>query len=307
MTAVPLVTIGIPTFNRAEGMRRAAMSVLSQAWPSLELIICDNASTDATEAIARDLCRVDSRVRYVRHETNIGAEANFRSALDQATGDLFMWLADDDWLGPGLVPALARRLTECPDQALVCGRSRYVRAGQIAFVERPIDIQQSSPALRVAAFYRTVTLNGTFYGMMRRAQLIEVPPLRRSVGADWLFVAAVAYQGKISTIEDVDLNRSLGGASRDAESLRRAYGLTRRQARNWHLLVARDARREIVDGTFFGAVPPFQRRLLGWVVATLVIARFGWKVWLGYLLERIGLFDRARTVVERRRGGRETS
>jgi len=301
VTEHPLVSVGLPTFNRAAGLQRAAASVLTQSWPSLELVISDNASSDETESIGRALADGDARVRYVRHEANLGAEANFRCALEEARGELFMWLADDDWLGPGTVSACARRLLERPDHALVCPRSRYLRDGETAFWEKPVNLQQSSPQARVAAFYRTVTLNGPFYGLMRREQLLRVPPLRASIAADWLLVASIARQGKVATLPDVEINRSLGGASRDATSLGRAYGLSPREARNWHLLVARAARREILDGDSFADLPRAERQLLGCTAATLVVARFGWKVWLGRLLAGLGLFDRARGALERRR------
>lgn len=301
MTAQPLVSVGLPTFNRAGGLQRAAASVLAQSWPSLELVISDNASADETESIGRALADGDARVRYLRHETNIGAEANFRFVLEQACGELFMWLADDDWLGPDTISACARRLIERPDHALVCARSRYFRDGATVFCEKPVNLQQPSPRARVAGFYRTVTLNGPFYGLMRREELVRIPPLRASIGADWLVVAAIAYQGKVATLPDVEINRSLGGASRDAASLARAYGLSPREARNWHVLVARAARREILNSDSFAGLPRTERRALALTAATLVVARFGRKVWLGRLLASVGLFDRARAALEHRR------
>jgi glycosyltransferase involved in cell wall biosynthesis len=297
----PIVSVGLPTFNGARGLQRAATSVLSQSWPSLELVISDNGSSDETESIGRALAASDARVQYLRHETNIGAEANFISVLEHARGELFMWLADDDWLGPDTISACAKWLIERPDHALVCARSRYYRDGETAFYEKPVNLQQSSPRARVAGFYRTVTLNGPFYGLMRRDELMCIPPLRASIGADWLLVASVAYRGKVATLPDVEINRSLGGASRDAASLARAYGLSPREARNWHVLLARAARCEIMESNLFADMPRRERRVLALTAWALVIARFGWKVRLGRLLASIGLFDRARTILERRR------
>jgi glycosyltransferase involved in cell wall biosynthesis len=301
VTEQPLVSIGLPTFNRASGLQRAAASVLAQSWPALELMISDNASTDETESMGRELAGSDPRVRYLRHDANIGAEANFRFVLEQARGELFMWLADDDWLGPDVILACARRLIGHPDHALVSARSRYFRDGETVFWEKSVNLQQSSPRARVAGFYRTVTLNGAFYGLMRREELGRIPPLKASIGADWLLVAAMAYRGKVATLPEVEINRSLGGASRDASSLARAYGLSPRDERNWHVLAARAVRREILDGDSYADLTRTERRVLALTSATLVITRFGWKVLLGRLLESVGLFDRARAALERRR------
>jgi glycosyltransferase involved in cell wall biosynthesis len=301
MSRVPAVSIGLPTFNRAAGLRRAAESVLAQTWDDLELVISDNASDDETQAACAELARRDDRVRVVRHETNVGAEANFRCALEQATGTFFMWLADDDWLDAGTVAACAQRLIERPDHSLVCATSRYFRDGELAFVERPVDLLQSSAPARVLGFYRTVTLNGPFYGLMRRQELLRIPPLQATVGGDWLLVASVASMGKVATLREVAINRSLGGVSKDEASLARAYGLSSREARNWQLLVARAAYRDIAHGATFSDAPRSQRRLLGASAALLVAARFSGKVWLGHALQRLGLFEPARAVLERRR------
>jgi glycosyltransferase involved in cell wall biosynthesis len=300
-SSVPAVSVGLPTYNRSAGLRRAAESVLAQTWTDLELVISDNASDDETRAVCEELAGRDSRVRVVRHEANMGAEANFRCVLEQATGTFFMWLADDDWLETGTVAACAQRLIERPDHALVCASSRYFRDGEPAFVERPVDLLQSSAGARVIGFYRTVTLNGPFYGLTRREQLLRLPPLRKTLAADWLHVASLAKLGKVATVREVAINRSLGGVSKDEASLARAYGLSPREARNWQLAVARAVYRDIAHGRVFSTLPRLQRRLLATSAAVLVAVRFSWKVWLGRALQRAGLFERARTILERRR------
>jgi glycosyltransferase involved in cell wall biosynthesis len=300
-SSVPAVSVGLPTYNRSAGLRRAAESVLAQTWTDLELVISDNASDDETRAVCGKLAGRDSRVRVVRHEANMGAEANFRCVLEQATGTFFMWLADDDWLETGTVAACAQRLIERPDHALVCASSRYFRDGEPAFVERPVDLLQSSAGARVIGFYRTVTLNGPFYGLTRREQLLLLPPLRTTLAADWLHVASLAKLGKVATVREVAINRSLGGVSKDEASLARAYGLSPREARNWQLAVARAVYRDIAHGPVFSTLPRLQRRLLATAAALLVAVRFSGKVWLGRALQRAGLFERARTILERRR------
>ena len=275
--------------------------MLAQTWDDLELVISDNASGDETQAVCTELARRDGRVRIFRHQENVGAEANFRSVLERANGMFFMWLADDDWLDPRTVGACAQRLIEASDHSLVCPRSRYFRDGEPAFVERPVDLLQLSARARVLGFYRTVTLNGPFYGLMRRDQLLGVPALRATVGADWLLIASVASLGKVATIRDVSLNRSLAGVSKDEASLARAYGLTPRQARNWHLLVARAAYRDITSGSICTGLPRGQRYLTAAAAAALIVARFSGKVWLGRILQRLGLLDGMRGVLERRR------
>jgi glycosyltransferase involved in cell wall biosynthesis len=87
---LPLVSVGLPTFNRALSLGCAIQSVLSQDYPNLELIISDNASTDSTQLICVDFSKRDGRVRYIRQPTNQGAGANFRTVLTEASGQYFM-------------------------------------------------------------------------------------------------------------------------------------------------------------------------------------------------------------------------
>lgn len=91
----PLVTIGIPTYNRAGGyLRQALESALAQKYPSLEIVVSDNCSTDDTEAVVRGYR--DPRIRYIRQRTPLIPNENFNFCLAQAKGDYFLLLHDDD-------------------------------------------------------------------------------------------------------------------------------------------------------------------------------------------------------------------
>src|SRR6476646_2411498 len=97
---VPKVAIGLPVYNGAKYVAEAIESVLAQTYGDLELVISDNASTDATEEICRDYTARDSRVRYARAEQNGGAAWNFNRTFELSRGEYFKWLAHDDAIGP---------------------------------------------------------------------------------------------------------------------------------------------------------------------------------------------------------------
>ena len=93
--AQPLVTIAIPTYNRADYyLRQSLKSAVSQTYPAIEIIVSDNCSTDNTETVVRNFA--DPRIQYFRQEVNIGANNNFNFLLKQAKGDYFLLLQDDD-------------------------------------------------------------------------------------------------------------------------------------------------------------------------------------------------------------------
>lgn len=91
----PLVSIGIPTFNRADGfLIDAIKSATGQTYSNIEIIIGDNCSEDHTESLVQSIG--DPRIRYFRHDQNIGPENNFNFCLNQAKGAYFLLLHDDD-------------------------------------------------------------------------------------------------------------------------------------------------------------------------------------------------------------------
>lgn len=86
----------MPVYNGEKFVLDAINSLILQTFSDFELIISDNASTDCTEAICREVASRDSRIRYIRQDQNCGPVANFQFVLDQAVGEYFMWAAADD-------------------------------------------------------------------------------------------------------------------------------------------------------------------------------------------------------------------
>src|ERR1041384_7078965 len=93
----PLVSVVIPTFNRARYLREAIDSVLNQTYPYWELIIVDDGSTDETQSTLETLA--DARVHVLRrpHEGNVARARNV--GLEQAQGRYVAFLdSDDRWM-----------------------------------------------------------------------------------------------------------------------------------------------------------------------------------------------------------------
>ena len=103
--APPLLTIAIPTFNRA-GQLGTLLDVLQPQLahhPEIELLVSDNASEDATPAILEAAHQRFPRLRTHRHPSNIGSDANFAFCFAQAAGHFFWMCGDDDLIVPGAV------------------------------------------------------------------------------------------------------------------------------------------------------------------------------------------------------------
>ncbi|WP_081851090.1 glycosyltransferase family 2 protein [Bradyrhizobium sp. URHD0069] len=97
----PLITIAIPTFNRAALLRGCIQSALSQTYANIEILVSNNASTDNTEEVLREFN--DKRLRVLRQETNIGLLPNWNACVAAARGEYVVLLSDDDSICPWLL------------------------------------------------------------------------------------------------------------------------------------------------------------------------------------------------------------
>ena len=92
---LPLVSIAIPTYNRADRyLRQSLESALRQTYPKIEVLVSDNCSVDDTAEFVTGI--TDRRLKYFRHEQNIGPAENVNSCIAQVKGEYILVLHDDD-------------------------------------------------------------------------------------------------------------------------------------------------------------------------------------------------------------------
>jgi glycosyltransferase involved in cell wall biosynthesis len=264
------VTIGIPTYNRIETLEQSVGAALAQDVSSLEVVISDNASADGTEEYCRRVAAGDPRVRYVRQPVNMGPAANFRAALAAATGHYFMWLSDDDWIDPDYTRVCIEALRAEPGCAIVAGRAVLHEEDGAS---RPLPVTNltgRSPGGRLLRYLAGVRDNSCFYGVMRRSDA-DAARLVPSIGDDWAFMCAIAYLGRVRTLDTTQVHRRAGGSSANITKLVTRLGLPRR-VKYWpHTHVATAVRRQILtNDAVFAPAGRLGRRLLAWI-ATLVL------------------------------------
>lgn len=131
----PLVSVVLPTYNRAGLLPRAMGSVLAQTYRNLELIVADDGSTDETERVVRAV--EDQRVRYLRCERNGGPGYARNCGVRIASGAFIAFQdSDDEWL-PDKLSRQLELLQAMPDRVgMVCGAYvvRYVGGGELQVV-----------------------------------------------------------------------------------------------------------------------------------------------------------------------------
>jgi glycosyltransferase involved in cell wall biosynthesis len=201
----PLVSIGVPVYNGEGFLARALTSLLDQSVTDLELIISDNASRDATQAICEDFARRDPRVRYIRQTVNIGAPRNWNVVSDAACGEFFKWASASDVVAPTMLARCIETLRAEPDTVLCYGRTQFVDADErpLQLVESDIEVLDDLPSERFRYVCMNLALNNAQSGVIR----LDV--LRRSGGdrlypsGDMALMAELALYGRFRLLPDV--------------------------------------------------------------------------------------------------------
>jgi glycosyltransferase involved in cell wall biosynthesis len=94
-TAVPLVSVVIPTYNHASYLGRALQSVLDQTYTNWEAIVIDNHSTDKTDEVMASFA--DPRINYLKIHNNSVIAASRNLGIRAAKGEWIAFLDSDDW------------------------------------------------------------------------------------------------------------------------------------------------------------------------------------------------------------------
>lgn len=111
---MPLLTIAIPTYNRAADLDACLARIAGQpgVGGEVELLVSDNCSTDATEAVVKSWQAKGAKITYLRNAQNIGPDNNFVQCYKAASGRYFWLLGDDDMILDGAIPRITGILKE---------------------------------------------------------------------------------------------------------------------------------------------------------------------------------------------------
>jgi len=145
------ISVIIPVFNRARLIGTAVASVLKQTYPEFEIIVVDDGSKDSTAQVMSDLAREDRRIRYLRHDSNRGAQAARNTGIRAARGDWIGFLDSDDQFLPHSLEA----------------RLDVARKAKVSVVHSECNIIQVDGVMKP---YRVRPLSGWVYRQLLEAE-----------------------------------------------------------------------------------------------------------------------------------------
>lgn len=196
----PLVSVGIPCYNRPEGLRRTLECITRQTYDKLEIIISDNCSPNQEiEKIGNEYAQNDDRIIFIKQNKNHGALQNFRYLLEKARGDYFMWAADDDLWDEYFIETLLLEFKKNNNLVAVMTECQYVKNTDLKkteffdfFPEGQFfyNFHSDNPYLRIKhllkynygnlfySLYKTQALhehNRTFFDLIDNKSMNEIP------------------------------------------------------------------------------------------------------------------------------------
>jgi glycosyltransferase involved in cell wall biosynthesis len=200
----PAVSVGMPVYNAERWVDAAIRSILDQSFSDLELIISDNASTDATFSICERHAQADSRVHLYRNPENVGANRNYVAVLNHARAPYFKWASSNDICAPRFIEQCVLALESCPDAVLACSRAALFEedVASAAPYDRDVELMADAPGARYIQLFSTMGLNNAFNGVIRRSALSSTMPMGNFQRADIVLMAELALMGKFVLVPE---------------------------------------------------------------------------------------------------------
>lgn len=206
MSTRPTVTIGLPVYNGAAYLADALDSLLGQTFEDLELIISDNASTDATAAICQQYAAQDQRVRYVRNEYNAGAAANYNKVFHLANSPYFKWATHDNLYAPEFLERCVTVLETNPSVVLAYAQTRFIDeqgAPKNQVLKAEPALAMHDPIVR----FRSILLNSVWctevLGLIRTDALRKTSLIGTYYSSDRVLLAELGLLGRLHQVPEI--------------------------------------------------------------------------------------------------------
>lgn len=204
---MPAVTIAIPCFNEAEFLEETLRSLMVQSDRDIEILVCDNASTDGSADIISLLAKEDARIHFVPSETNIGGRFNFLRAFSLGTAPYFMWAGAHDLYDPTFVEKLRARLDSEPKAVMAFSDAVLISRDGKSIPGEPVlsalDLSQTDPVERFRRLVWQLHRCDLLHGLMRKEK-VDIRPMKR-VGAapDMAFLPVLTLAGTILRVPEL--------------------------------------------------------------------------------------------------------
>lgn len=182
--SLPLVSVGLPAYNGSKTIGRALQALAGQTYPNIELIICDDLSTDSTLEICTNFAAENHWVRLERNTANLGAHHNMMKTLGLASGEYFLWADQEDYWMPEFIATLVAQFDGDSEVSAAMSATKVVyEDGTDARLVRTIDVEVPQERSHIANALSVVTKRSSrlpksqtnlfIHGLVRRRDFVK--------------------------------------------------------------------------------------------------------------------------------------
>lgn len=198
--AAPLLSVIIPTRNRARLLAEAIRSALPALPFPHEILVSDNASTDETAQAAAEI----SGIRYVKRAALLPMAEHWNQCVSEASGKYVKILCDDDWLLPGALEREVAQLEKNPQLAACASARKEVTADgkNTVRVQGPKETEILSGESIFAAMLRDENTLGPPSSVTFRRDAFTGFPADYAYAADWAAWIRLADKGPVSFLRE---------------------------------------------------------------------------------------------------------
>lgn len=202
---LPLVTVGIPTYNRSRILPRAIKSILNQTYKNIEIIISDNCSTDKTASICKSYANSNKHIRYFHQSSNYGYLFNYLFVLRLAKGKYFMWASDDDFRNPTYIKDVVDLLESDRDAVLGVTDAIHFNSKSKHLLKLPFRRWEDSFDATKSFLINPQVVSPMFYGIFKTSTLrsvgihTDIRPMYNG-SSDILTIVQVLLRGNLAYI-----------------------------------------------------------------------------------------------------------
>lgn len=201
------ITIGMPVLNGAAQIGSALEDFMAQTYPHWKLVVCDNASDDATPEIVRRYAAKDPRIVLKRFETRVNVFHSFIRALECADSRYFMFAPSDDRHYPRFLATTLAALDAQPDAVAACPQVAFVNDGVFDAVAGGTSALTGSPAENITAYLANPHENSRLFSVFRTQAVQGCWPEAVIPGIDYHAVARILRHGPTLEVDEVLLER----------------------------------------------------------------------------------------------------
>lgn len=202
-SASPRVSIGMPVYNGANYLEESLSSLLGQSFTDFELIICDNASDDATLAIANQFAELDPRIKVFTSEANLGAAWNYNRCVEHASGEFFRWHAHDDKVDADALALCVEALDNNPDAVLAYPETMIIdsQGDLVGPYDDHLYLSDDSACARFTVVVDRLAECNAVFGLMRLEHLRKTARIASFTSSDCTLLAELALHGKFIELQ----------------------------------------------------------------------------------------------------------